>query len=137
MSNKRVKRDSDAARGVFGILLALLSVGPACLAQVSAFEGRMITDIQFSPAQPLAPQDLEKAQPLKKGEPLRAEDVAHAIDGLFATGRFEDIAVEAEAAGDGVRIRFAVKLALFVEASRSTEERRDRPIERRLKTPRN
>ena len=60
-------------------------------AQVSQFEGRPIVDIAFSPEQPLDPADLAKAQPLKKGEPLRAEDVARAIDGLFATGRFEDI----------------------------------------------
>jgi len=57
---------------------------------------------------------LAKAQPLKKGDPLRAEDVAHAIDGLFATGRFEDIVVEAEPFGNGVRIRFVVKNAWFL-----------------------
>ena len=41
-------------------------------------------------------------------------DVARAIDGLFATGRFEDIAVEAEAEPAGVRITFVVKNAWFV-----------------------
>jgi len=45
---------------------------------------------------------LAKAAPLRKGEPLRADDVAAAIDGLFATGRFADIVAEAEPAGDGV-----------------------------------
>jgi outer membrane protein insertion porin family len=74
----------------------------------------MITGIEFSPEQPLSAQDLAKVQPLKPGEPLHQEDVARAIDGLFATGRFEDIAVEAEAAGSGVLVRFVVKLAWFV-----------------------
>src|SRR5206468_3852823 len=67
--------------------LALLLCSAA--AQVSQFEGRRIVDIQLSPAQILDPADLAKALPLKKGEPLRAEDVGSAIDGLFATGRFE------------------------------------------------
>jgi hypothetical protein len=40
-------------------------------AQVSDFEGKRIVDIEFSPAQTLDPADLAKAQPLKKGEPLR------------------------------------------------------------------
>ena len=93
-------------------ILALASSG--AVAQVSKFEGRPIVDITFSPEQPLDPADLATAQPLKMGEPLRAEDVARAIDGLFATGRFEDIVVEAEPAANGVRIIFAVKNTWFV-----------------------
>ncbi len=75
-------------------------------AQTSAFEGKLITDVQFPNGQPLDPADLERVQPLKKGLALHAEDVAHSIDRLFATGRFEDIAVEAEPSGDGVIVRF-------------------------------
>ena len=82
--------------------------------QVSEFEGRPIVDIVFTPGQPLDAPDLAKAQPLKQGDPLRAEDVARAIDGLFATGRFEDVVVEAEPSGNGVRVIFAVKHAWFV-----------------------
>ena len=77
-------------------------------------EGRRIVDIQFSPTSPLDPADLAKALPLKKGEPLRAQDVARAIDGLFATGRFEDIVAEAEPSGDGVIVRFVTKNVWFV-----------------------
>ena len=58
--------------------------------------------------------DLAKAVPLKKGEPLKAEDIARAIDGLFATGRFSDIVVDAEPSGDGVIVRFATEPAWFV-----------------------
>lgn len=96
----------------FFCLLALFVTGAA--AQISQFEGRPIVDIQFSPDQPLDPADLAKVQPLKKGQPLRAEDVARAIDGLFATGRFEDIVVEGEPAANGVLIRFVVKNTWFV-----------------------
>ncbi|MGD0296063.1 MAG: hypothetical protein ABSE86_03045 [Bryobacteraceae bacterium] len=40
---------------------------------------------------------------------MHAEDVARAIDGLFATGRFEDIVVEAEPSPASVAIVFKVK----------------------------
>ena len=82
--------------------------------QISQFEGKSIVEIQFSDIQPLNDADLAKAQPLKVGQPLRMADVARAIDGLFATGRFEDIAVEGDLAGDGVRVRFVTKNAWFM-----------------------
>ncbi len=91
---------------------ALLAAGAA--AQVSQFEGRTIVDIQFSPMQTLDPADLGRALPLRKGQPLHADDVAWAIDGLFATGRFEDIVVEAEPSGNGVVLRFVIKNTWFV-----------------------
>jgi outer membrane protein assembly complex protein YaeT len=84
------------------------------MAQVAQFEGRPIADIQYAPSQPLAAQDLAKAQPLQKGMPLHAEDVARAIDGLFATGRFQNIVVQAEPAGNGVTVRFVFELTQFV-----------------------
>jgi len=88
----------------------------ACLAmaQTSAFEGRTIADVQFPNGQPLDPTDLAHVQPLKKGQPLRAADVALAIDGLFSTGRFEDIVVEAEPSAEGAIVRFVTKNARFL-----------------------
>jgi len=79
-----------------------------------AFEGRTIVDIQFPNGQPLDPADLARVQPLKKGQALHSDDVAHAIDGLFATGRFDDIVVEAEPSGDGVMVRFVTENARFL-----------------------
>jgi len=84
------------------------------MGQSPALEGKRIADIQFPNGNPLDPADLARVQPLKKGQPLRAEDVAGAIDGLFATGRFEDIVVEAEPAGDDVVVRFVTKNATFL-----------------------
>ena len=86
--------------------LALLA--STAMAQLPNFEGKRIVDIQYSPAQPLDPRDLEMAQPLRKGQPLHAQDVAMAIDGLFATGQFEDIVVKGEPSGDGVSVRFVM-----------------------------
>ncbi len=110
MSNNAVGYLCHASRYFCALTLA----ATGCVAQVSQFEELPIVDIRFSPQQTLDPQDLAKAQPLRQGEPLRSEDVARAIDGLFATGRFEDIVVEAEPSGAGVVIRFIVKNAWFV-----------------------
>lgn len=98
----------------FGIWVWAIVFAACCRGQVSQFEGRPIAAIQYSPSQPLAPQDLAKAQPLQVGMPLHEEEVADAIDGLFATGRFEDIIVEAEASGNGVLVRFRFQLTQFV-----------------------
>jgi outer membrane protein insertion porin family len=104
-----------AARSVclLACIFVLFPISRA-LAQAPAFEGRPIADIQFPNGQPLDPADLARVQPLRKGQPLRAADVAHAIDGLFATGRFDDIVVEAEPSGQGVIVRFVTKNARFL-----------------------
>lgn len=96
------------------IACALALVISSAKAQVSDFEGRRIVDIQFSPAQILDPADLDKAVKLRKGEPLHVQDVASAIDALFATGRFEDVVVEAETSPGGVIVRFVTKNTAFV-----------------------
>ncbi len=93
-------------------LLGGFSVG--CYAEDPNLIGRQIVDIQYSPLRVLSPKDLEEVQLLKKGEVLRAQDVSDAIDRLFATGRFEDIAAEAEPSGDGVIVRFVTTPALFI-----------------------
>lgn len=84
-------------------------------ASADRFEGRNIVTIEYSPSSFLDAADLAAAQPLKTGTPLRNDNVADAIDSLFATGEFDDIAVEAEASGAGVLVRFVVKPRVFVE----------------------
>ena len=96
-------------------LWVLASLGLARAATTSEFEGKPIVEIEFSAPQALDAKDLARVQPLKRGQPLRAQDVANAIDGLFGTGHFSDIAVEAEASGNGVLIRFVTKNVMFVE----------------------
>lgn len=83
-------------------------------AQPHQYEGRRIESVQFTPGPLLDPADLEKALPLHAGTPLKGDEVAAAIDSLYATGRFEDIAVEAEPAGSGIAVRFLVKPQRFV-----------------------
>ncbi len=97
----------------------MVSMGPARLvAQVPSgaqFEGRNIVTIQYSPSSFLHPGDLAAAQPLRTGTPLHRDEVAQAIDSLFATGQFDDISVEVEEAGAGVGVRFVVKPRAFIE----------------------
>ncbi|HTW67905.1 MAG TPA: BamA/TamA family outer membrane protein [Bryobacteraceae bacterium] len=88
--------------------------GASARAQSRAYEGRPIVAIQFPNGQPLDAADLARVQPLKVGQPLRSEDIGHAIDGLFGTGRFDDIVVEAEPSGAGVIVRFVTKNAWFL-----------------------
>jgi outer membrane protein assembly complex protein YaeT len=102
---------------ISGLLLIALSA-PAALAQMSAFEGRKITDIRFAPLQPLDTADLTKALALKKGDTLEASAVAESIDGLFSTGRFADIVVEGEPSGTGVVLTFTTELASFIRSVR-------------------
>ena len=78
------------------------------------FWGRRVVRIDYAPAQILDPADLEKVQPLKEGTTLEASEVARAIDALYATGRFADIAVEAEQSGEGVALRFRTEPQWFV-----------------------
>ncbi len=100
-----------------GCSLALLTLACSAIlpAQVMRFEGQRIVAIEYSPAPTLDPLDLASAQPLHQGDILHARDVAEAIDSLFATGRFQNIAVEADSAGTaGVVIRFVTQPQLFV-----------------------
>ena len=95
------------------IVLLFLICLPA-FAQTAQFTGKRIVAIDYAPAQVLDESDLARVNPLKVGGTLQESDVANAIDGLFSTGRFEDIAVEAEPAGDGVRLRIVTKLEWFI-----------------------
>ncbi len=97
-----------------GALLALAMVASSAAAQNSQFEGRRIVDIQFAPAQVLDPADLDKALKVHKGEEFHAQDIAASIDGLFATGRFEDIVAEGETSLGGVVVRFVTKNTAFL-----------------------
>src|SRR5215471_19329363 len=100
-----------------GLVLAaaLAFCGSICgQAPVVNFAGRPISDIQISPPNILDSADLAVVQTMKPGETFHPEDAAKAIDSLFATGRFDDIAVEAEPKGAAVSIHFVTRPAWFV-----------------------
>ncbi len=117
-------------------MAGLLLLGSCCLhaqtAPADDFAGRNIVAIQYSPGSFLDPADLAAAQPLKTGTPLRRDDVAEAIDSLYATGQFDDIVVEAEPAGAGVSLRFVVKPRVFIEDVRIKGKIKSPPSEAEL-----
>src|SRR5579859_5847810 len=93
----------------------LLWIAPLIWSQTQPYEGRRVVEIQFSPAeQPLGPQDLVQAVMLKQNSPLHMAEVRQSIEKLFATGRYQDITVEAEPSADGVIVRFVTRNAWFV-----------------------
>jgi outer membrane protein insertion porin family len=105
----RLKLPTFRLRWLFGFLAA----SAVCGAQTGAFEGKTIVEIRYS-GSGADPADLARVQPLEKGKPLRSTDVSKAIDALFATGEYTDIAVEAEVSGDGVVVTFATTPRWFV-----------------------
>src|SRR5215813_4178742 len=73
----------------------------------SQFEGKQVITIQFVPAeQPLEPSELHDILPLKTKQPLQMRDVSASIERLYATGRYQDIRVDAQPLANGVVVRF-------------------------------
>jgi outer membrane protein assembly complex protein YaeT len=99
------------------LLVAVLLVWPLFSAPED-YEGRRIVAIRFEPAQTLVEDDLREVLPFKESDPLRAETVRDALERLYSTGRFEDLAVDARLEGDGVVLTFRGDPALFVREVR-------------------
>ncbi len=96
-------------------LFVWVAPGVPASADTQKYEGKRIVEIQFSPPeQPVATPDLLQSMALKRGEPLEIANVRKSIENLFATGRYEDIEVEAELTDGGVVIRFLTKNSWFV-----------------------
>jgi outer membrane protein insertion porin family len=85
-------------------------MGPALLAvwlqaAPALAEGRPVTEITVDA--PLTDQGALRALvELKPGEPATREAVRHAVELLFATGRFQDVVVEQTQSQEGVRLVF-------------------------------
>jgi outer membrane protein insertion porin family len=102
-------------------LVICLALGVTILASPAPaapedFEGKPIASIAFDPPQrALLPEEMARLLPLKVGTPLLSATVRDAIEKLFATGRYEDILIDAEAAsGGGVALRILTQPSWFV-----------------------
>ena len=106
--------------GVRPPVLLLCLIVHAAVAQEPAppavrFEGRMVTRVDFDPPdQPLPRDELDRLLPFRSGAPLRAADVRTAIQKLYSTGRYTDVAVDAQPNELGVALRISTELAWFV-----------------------
>src|SRR6266849_4986685 len=99
---------------VMSLILWITFAAPVW-SETPQYEGKPIVDIQFSPPeQPVAASDLEQAVTLKPNTPFRMVEVRLSIEKLYATGRYEDIQVDATPSGDGVVVRFITRNSWFV-----------------------
>lgn len=81
----------------------------------AAFEGQRIVDIVFDPpVQPLDARELDEILPIKRDQAYTAAGIRSAIERLYASGRYQDIQVDANPVAGGVQIRFITKNSWFV-----------------------
>src|ERR1700743_2599763 len=81
----------------------LLGAVAASGQSTQVLEGRTIQRIDFDPpAQPLPRAALDRLHPLAAGSALHQADVRQSLQKLFDTGRYADVTIDAEPAGDGV-----------------------------------
>jgi outer membrane protein insertion porin family len=92
--------------------------GPAASGAADTYIGKRLEAVRFEPAeQPLLKKELDqKVAALKVGEPLRMEDVRAVVENLYASGRYENIQVDASLSpsGSGVIIKFITTDSYFV-----------------------
>ena len=98
------------------VLVILLCIGAGIVSgAVEDYEGKPVASIAFDPKLlPVPASELAAMAPLKKGEPLRMTDVRATIERLFATGRYDDIAVDAKLENGQVAITFLTTGNWFV-----------------------
>src|SRR5258705_12555112 len=99
----------------FAMLVLAVAQPGTIAAQSTAYEGKLVPTIQFTPRQqPLDPSELHEILPLKVNEPLTGDSVRASIERLFATGHYADIQVSAEPYQDGVAVTFVTKNSWFI-----------------------
>lgn len=84
--------------------------------QAIKYEGESIVGpIQFEPPdQPLTPAELRARIPFHAGSKFDVSKLRDAIQSLYATGRFSDIAVDVKPEPSGIAVRFITARAYFV-----------------------
>jgi outer membrane protein insertion porin family len=96
------------------IFIGLLAWTGPCAA-AAPLEGLRIASIRFDPArQPLPASELSDLVALKSGDILHMSEISAAIQRLFATGRYADIAVDATETAGSVAIRFITEANYFI-----------------------
>ncbi len=97
------------------LLHCTLSVRAQTPGSAAQFEGLPIVKIGFEPErQPLETGEILDILPIGQDQPYHASGVRSAIERLYATGRYQDIQVDATRDGGGVAIRFITKNSWFI-----------------------
>jgi outer membrane protein assembly complex protein YaeT len=84
-------------------------------AAVADYAGKTVGKVEFDPAlQPLPDEELREMLPVKEGGILRPEAVHNSILRLYSTGRYQDIAVDAQTVNGAVTVKFITRTAWFI-----------------------
>ena len=98
----------------FPLVVLLLSAAAAAQSDTD-LEGRTILRLEFDPpVQPLPAEELDRRLGLARGSALHMAEVRQAIENLYQTGRYHDIAIEARAEAGGVTLRIATEFNYFI-----------------------
>ena len=98
------------------MLVLWIACWPAKLrAQGETYQGKRIAEIRYEPdEQPLTKSYLRFIQPILPGDTFDLLKVSDAIDKLFTSGRYSDIAVDAQLRGEEVILTFKTEPSWFV-----------------------
>jgi outer membrane protein insertion porin family len=81
----------------------------------SPFEDRRIDAIHFIPArQPMETEAIRQILPLKTGSAFHTSDAREAIQKLYATGRYDDIVIDASPHDSGVIVTISTRNTWFI-----------------------
>lgn len=85
------------------------------MAADETLEGKQISVVQFDPGgQPLPRDELNRLIAVHPGDVYQLASMRAAIQKLYSTGRYTDIAVDASPDGDRIAIRFITTKAYFI-----------------------
>ncbi|MCP5114646.1 MAG: hypothetical protein GY953_27775, partial [bacterium] len=103
------------ARVLQVVTLLFAGITGSLYASPADYQGRPVVAIVFDPAlQPLPDEELSEMVAVKQGTPLDLDQLRDSIIRLYATGRYQDIAADAELAEGGVTLRFLTRTTWFV-----------------------
>jgi outer membrane protein insertion porin family len=98
-----------------GVPMLLALGGRTLSALPEEYEGKPIASVKFEPErQPLTFDQLMAMIPLHPGRELRGADVRDAIQRLYRTGEYADIAVDASSSPSGVNLTIITKPNYFI-----------------------
>ena len=93
-------------------MAVLLAVAAPALADIAEFIGLPVTSIELVlDGRATTDPALMRVVVMRKGEPFLVRDARETVLHLFATGRFEDVRVDARREGAGVAVRFELTAA--------------------------
>lgn len=84
-------------------------------APLDKYLGLPVNSISFDPdVQPLPREELDSLLAVKVGDPLQAVKLRQSIERIVATGRYQEVVVDAEHRENGVSLRFMTRANWFI-----------------------